>query len=184
MAEQMQFLHRQYSLDGKRIMMMYLWWGILYTAHILGVLSCLTTQWGIFFFFLNHRSKKEKKMKQYQNNQQDACNNNVEVVSNAETQQLDNTEVIVPAKAKRNMWDAHSMAVMAILTAVSYILYLFVKFPLPFLFPAFLDIQISEMPALLGGFALGPVQGAIIVIVKCLLKLPFSSTACVGELGT
>ncbi len=91
-------------------------------------------------------------------------------------------EITAP-KAKRNMWDAHSMAVMAILTAVSYILYLFVKFPLPFLFPAFLDIQISEMPALLGGFALGPVQGAIIVIVKCLLKLPFSSTACVGELG-
>ncbi len=92
-------------------------------------------------------------------------------------------EIVAPAKTKRNMWDAHSMAVMGILTAVSYLLYLFVKFPLPFIFPAFLDIQISEMPALLGGFALGPVQGAIIVIAKCLLKLPFTSTACVGELG-
>ncbi len=91
-------------------------------------------------------------------------------------------EITAP-KAKRNMWDAHSMAVMGILTAISYILYLFVKFPLPFIFPAFLDIQISEMPALLGGFALGPIQGAIIVVVKCLLKMPFSSTACVGELG-
>ncbi len=127
-------------------------------------------------------------MKQNQNNQQ-VNNYNDNVVEGADNTQLaSDTELtvnneVMPAKAKRNMWDAHSMAVMAILTAVSYILYLFVKFPLPFLFPAFLDIQISEMPALLGGFALGPVQGAIIVIVKCLLKLPFSSTACVGELG-
>lgn len=78
---------------------------------------------------------------------------------------------------------ASNAAKIAVLTAVSYILYMFVKFPLPFLFPSFLDIQISDLPALLGGFAMGPVSGCLIIVFKCLLKMPFSTTACVGELG-
>ena len=78
---------------------------------------------------------------------------------------------------------AGNLAVMGILTAISFILYVFVKFPLPFLFPAFLDIQFSDLPALLGGFSLGPVAGCLIIIVKCCLKMPLSSTACVGELA-
>ena len=69
------------------------------------------------------------------------------------------------------------------LTAVSFVLYLVAKFPLPFIFPGFLDMQFSDLPALLGGFSLGPTAGAIIIIIKCLLKMPFSSTACVGELA-
>ena len=80
-------------------------------------------------------------------------------------------------------FSAGNMAVMAILTALSFILYMFVKFPLPFMFPSFLDMQISDLPALLGGFALGPVEGCLIIIIKCCIKMPFTSTACVGELG-
>lgn len=72
---------------------------------------------------------------------------------------------------------------MAILSAISFILYMFVKFPLPFMFPGFLDMQFSDLPALLGGFAIGPFAGGVIIVVKCLLKMPFSSTACVGELA-
>ena len=72
---------------------------------------------------------------------------------------------------------------MAILSAISYILYMFVKFPLPFIFPGFLDMQFSDLPALLGGFAIGPFAGGIIILVKCLLKMPFTQTACVGELA-
>lgn len=78
---------------------------------------------------------------------------------------------------------AGNLAVMGILTAISFILYVFVKFPLPFIFPAFLDIQFSDLPALLGGFSLGPIAGCLIIIVKCCLKMPMSSTACVGELA-
>lgn len=78
---------------------------------------------------------------------------------------------------------ASNAAKIAVLTAVSYVLYMFVKFPLPFLFPSFLDIQISDLPALLGGFAMGPLSGCLIILFKCLLKLPFSTTAYVGELG-
>lgn len=80
-------------------------------------------------------------------------------------------------------FSAGNIAVMGILTAISFVLYMFVKFPLPFMFPSFLDMQISDLPALLGGFALGPVEGCLIIIIKCCIKMPFTGTACVGELG-
>ncbi len=72
---------------------------------------------------------------------------------------------------------------IAIFTALSYVLYMFVKFPIPVIFPTFLDFQISDMPALLAGYMMGPIAGCLVVVVKCLLKLPFTSTGGVGELG-
>ena len=74
------------------------------------------------------------------------------------------------------------MTKVAIFSALSFVLYLFPKFPLPF-FPSFLEIQFSNLPAILGGFALGPVGGALIVAIRTVIKLPLSSTACVGELA-
>lgn len=71
---------------------------------------------------------------------------------------------------------------LAVLTAISFILYFFAKFSLPFIFPSFLDMQFSELPAILAGFSLGPVAGVLVIILKCLLKFPFTSTAFVGEL--
>ena len=85
--------------------------------------------------------------------------------------------------SKKPVFSTKDIAKIAILSALAYILYMFVKFPLPFIFPAFLDIQFSDLPALIGGFAMGPWAGCIIVLIKCLLKMPFSTTACVGELA-
>ncbi len=76
-----------------------------------------------------------------------------------------------------------NIAVLSVLSAVSFVLYMFAKFPLPFMFPSFLDMQFSDLPALLGSFSLGPFGGAVIILVKCLLKMPFTGTACVGELA-
>ena len=76
-----------------------------------------------------------------------------------------------------------NLAVLGILTAISFIFYMFLKFPMPFMFPSWLDMQFSDLPAMLGSFALGPVGGVIIIVVKCLIKMPFSSTQCVGELA-
>lgn len=73
------------------------------------------------------------------------------------------------------------VAKLALLTALSFALYM-AKFNLPFMFPSFLEMQFSELPALLAGFSMGPVAGALVVILKCLLKLPLTSTAFVGEL--
>lgn len=90
------------------------------------------------------------------------------------------TENSIANKTKKKLFTTGNIAVMAILTATAYVLYMFVKFPLPF-FPVWLDIQISDLPALLGGFAINPLAGVIIVVVKCLFKMPFTSTSCVGE---
>ncbi|NCA67022.1 MAG: ECF transporter S component [Clostridia bacterium] len=94
-----------------------------------------------------------------------------------------NPVCIKAVKRKKAILTSKKIAIISALTAISYLLYMVVKFPLPFMFPSFLDIQFSELPALIGGFALGPLSGSIIIIAKCLLKLPFTSTAGVGELG-
>lgn len=73
------------------------------------------------------------------------------------------------------------IAKVAILTAISFVLYL-AHFPLSFMFPWFLEIQISELPALLAGFSMGPVSACIVIILKCLFKLAMTHTGFVGEL--
>ncbi len=70
---------------------------------------------------------------------------------------------------------------VAIFGAISSILYIFVKFPLP-IFPSFLEIHLDEIPILIAGFAYGPFAGLCVNIVKTLIKLPFTSTLGVGEL--
>lgn len=85
-----------------------------------------------------------------------------------------------PHKKKRIT--TKKIVLTAVFTALSYGLYLLGRFcKLPFAFPSFFDLQFSELPALIAGFALGPVWGAVVVVVKCLLKMPLTSTACVGE---
>ena len=105
----------------------------------------------------------------------------VEITSPQVGQQ--NAEKEVQKEQKPPFFSAGNLAVMAILSAISFVLYAFCKFNLPFIFPQFLEIQISDLPALLGGFALGPVAGCIIIVVKCCLKMPMTSTGCVGELA-
>ena len=68
-----------------------------------------------------------------------------------------------------------------ILAAVSTILR-FLETPLP-LIPGFLKIDFSNIPALLGGFALGPVAGTAILLIKNLLYLPATQTGGVGEIA-
>ena len=72
------------------------------------------------------------------------------------------------------------MSVIAIFGALSIILYYFGKFNLPF-FPSWLDIQFSEIPALLVSFMYGPFSGALVIVVRFFCKLPGTSTVGVGE---
>ena len=73
---------------------------------------------------------------------------------------------------------------ISILAAIGYIL-MFIAVPIPALFPDFLKIDISDLPVLLGGMALGPVAGIWIAFLKNLLQLVtgFSTTGGVGELA-
>ena len=45
----------------------------------------------------------------------------------------------------------------------------------------FLEIEFSDLPAIVGSLALGPVAGVLIELIKNLLHLPMSSTGFVGE---
>ena len=78
----------------------------------------------------------------------------------------------------------HNLTVAAMLSAVAFIL-IFIEFPIPMLIPAFIKMDFSDLPALLGAFALGPVYGVIISFMKNLLHIVIkgTSTACVGELS-
>ncbi|MBQ2696367.1 MAG: ECF transporter S component [Clostridia bacterium] len=76
------------------------------------------------------------------------------------------------------------IAKVAILSAMSAVLML-LEFPLPFLAPSFYELDFSEVPALIGGFALGPLAGIVIEAIKILLNfiLNGSITGGVGELS-
>lgn len=78
------------------------------------------------------------------------------------------------------------MVTISILSALSVILYYFIKFPLgwilPFI-PQFLDIHFSAVPIYIGGFMFGPISGSIIAIIRFIVKLPGSTTLGTGELA-
>ena len=77
----------------------------------------------------------------------------------------------------------HNLTVAAMLSAVAFIL-MFIEFPIPMLIPSFVKMDFSDLPALLGAFALGPVYGVVVSFMKNLLHIIIkgTSTACVGEL--
>ena len=45
----------------------------------------------------------------------------------------------------------------------------------------FLEIEFSDLPAIIGTLSLGPVAGVLIELIKNLLHIPMSSTGFVGE---
>ena len=71
---------------------------------------------------------------------------------------------------------------IAIFSAISGILYVYLKFPLPF-FPSFLDVNFSMIPIIICAFMLGPVDGAVVVLIRTLIKILIagSTTGYVGE---
>ena len=85
---------------------------------------------------------------------------------------------------KGNPITTRFIARTAVFAAVSIILYTipYLKFALP-IFPSFLEIHLDEIPAFMAGFAYGPLSGFLVILVKTVVKLPISSTACVGELA-
>lgn len=68
--------------------------------------------------------------------------------------------------------------------ALAAILMLF-EFPLPFIAPSFYELDLSEIPVLIGTFSMGPVAGVLIELIKILLKLVLkgTSTAYVGDVA-
>ena len=78
----------------------------------------------------------------------------------------------------------NTMVKIAMLSAVATVLMLF-EFPLPFIAPTFYELDFSEVPVLVGAFALGPWACIIIEGMKILLNFILNGTitAGVGEVA-
>ena len=74
-----------------------------------------------------------------------------------------------------------ALVVTAMLSAVGCVLMMF-DFPLPMLIPSFVKMDVSELPALLAAFSLGPVSGVVVCLMKNILAAIFhGSTLGIGE---
>ena len=73
------------------------------------------------------------------------------------------------------------ITVTAMLSAISFVLMYF-EFPIPIM-PAFIKFDFSDLPALIGTFAYGPLCGVIVCLIKNLLHLMDSNSMLVGELS-
>lgn len=69
----------------------------------------------------------------------------------------------------------------AMLTAVAFALQ-FIEFSIPII-PSFIKLDFSDLPALIGAFAYGPLAGVIIELLKNLIHMPFGSSMFIGELS-
>ena len=76
------------------------------------------------------------------------------------------------------------MVVIALFGAISGLLML-AELPLTFVAPNFYKLDLSELPVMIGTFALGPAAGIMIELIKLLVKFVIkgSSTGGVGELA-
>ena len=77
--------------------------------------------------------------------------------------------------------NVRKMTMTAMLSAVAFVL-MFLDFSVPIM-PSFIKMDLSELPALIGAFAMGPLSGAAICLVKNLLHLFITTTGGVGELS-
>ena len=68
---------------------------------------------------------------------------------------------------------------VSMLGAVAMVLML-LEFPLPFIAPPFYEFDFSEVPVLIGTFALGPLAGVIVELIKVLLNLIVNGTITAG----
>jgi riboflavin transporter FmnP len=69
------------------------------------------------------------------------------------------------------------------LAAIAVVLQTFLEFPVPALIPGFIKFDLSDLPALIGAFAYGPVSGIAIELIKNLIHCTVSKSFTVGELS-
>ena len=81
-------------------------------------------------------------------------------------------------QSKRNSNAMFNLTRCGLLSAMAVILF-YIEIPVV----AFYKLDLSTLPAILAGFAMGPMQGIAVIIVKNLVHMLGTSTACVGELA-
>ena len=75
------------------------------------------------------------------------------------------------------------IAVTGVFAAIAIVLYVIVPdFGLGFT-PPWLKVHLDEIPMFLVGFMYGPLSAVLVNVLKTIVKMPMSTTACVGEIG-
>jgi len=74
------------------------------------------------------------------------------------------------------------MVLISMFSVLAFVLQLF-DFPISALFPGFLKLDFSDIPALFSSFMFGPVSGIIVELIKNVLHLFVTSTGGIGELA-
>lgn len=72
----------------------------------------------------------------------------------------------------------NKMVIMAMLSAVAVVLMYF-EFPVTLIAPAFYEMDLSEVPVMVGSFMLGPAAGVLMEAVKVILKICIKGTSTV-----
>ena len=89
--------------------------------------------------------------------------------------------IFTAKSANASAFSVRTISMTAMLAAVAYLL-AFLEFPVP-LSPSFARMDLSDLPALIGAFAFGPLSGLLIELVKNALQLLTTSTGGVGEIA-
>jgi riboflavin transporter FmnP len=97
--------------------------------------------------------------------------------------ELNKTNTQQPKQNRSKKISVHDLTTMAILSAIAAILFLPVFEIMVFPAVPFYKLDFSNLPVLLGAFAMGPVQGVSILGLKALLGLLHTTSGGVGELA-
>lgn len=83
--------------------------------------------------------------------------------------------------ASKELLSTKNLVLISLLSAVAYVLML-LHFPIKFI--GFLELEFSDVPAIIGGILYGPAVGVIIELIKNLIKaITATTTGGVGELA-
>ncbi|NLB81928.1 MAG: ECF transporter S component [Clostridiaceae bacterium] len=85
-----------------------------------------------------------------------------------------NTQTVKKSKIRK-------LSITSVMAAASAIL-MFIETPLPF-FPSFLQIDASDLPAVLCSFAIGPAWGIAVQLIKNLIHMLATKTMVAGEVA-
>ena len=94
---------------------------------------------------------------------------------------MDSTQMTNGRAVMKSRVNVRKMTVTAMLSAIAFVLMFLDTAVL--IMPSFIKLDLSELPALIATFALGPVWGVIVCLIKNLLHLLMTTTGGVGELS-
>ena len=90
-----------------------------------------------------------------------------------------NNEAAVNRKiSTQNRSKLRTTVQIGMLGAIALVL-MFFEFPIPFIAPPFIKMDFSEIPVLVGTFAMGPLAGVLIELLKNLLNLVIHGTTTI-----